>query len=124
MKKTLIGLILITLFLFATGMILFRTVLKEQYFQFFPFLILILFSVNAGFFYFFHRSLRKPANEFIRRFMASTGIKLIIYLILILSYILTTTQTAIPFTVTLAVSYLTYTAYDLVIMLSLIKQYK
>jgi hypothetical protein len=124
MKKTLIGLTLITLFLLATGMILFHGVLKEHYFTFFPFLILILYLVNAGFFYFFHLSLHKPANIFIRRFMASTGIKLVIYLILILSYILTTVQTAVPFAVTLAISYLFYTAYDLVIMLSLVKQYK
>jgi hypothetical protein len=124
MKKTFAGLILITVFLFAAGMILFRTAFNPYYFQFFPFLILILFLVNAGFFYFFHQSLSKPANVFIRRFMASTGIKLVIYLILILSYILTTAKTAVPFAVTLAVSYLIYTAYDLAIMLSLIKQYK
>jgi|WetSurMetagenome_2_1015567.scaffolds.fasta_scaffold50473_2 hypothetical protein len=123
-KRTLLGLISITLFLFLTGIILFKTMFAAHYFWFFPFLILILFLMNTGFFAFFHRSLQKPVNVFIRNFMTSTGIKLIIYFVLTLSYIFTSPKTAIAFAVTLAVSYVIYTAYDLMVMLSLIKRNK
>ncbi|MFO7369957.1 MAG: hypothetical protein R6X09_06785 [Bacteroidales bacterium] len=56
--------------------------------------------------------------------MASTGLKLFLYLILILTYVLTSPKTALVFTITLAVAYILYTAYDLWVMLSLLKQKK
>jgi hypothetical protein len=80
--------------------------------------------INAGFFVFFHRSLRKTPNQFVRNFMASTGIKLVVYFLIILFYIFTSPKTAIPFAITLSIAYIAFTAYDLVVMLSLIKTKK
>jgi len=124
LRKTLTGLIILSLALLISGIFIFRLIFKDYYFWFFPVLILFFFSVNSGFFAFFHKSLKKPNNQFIRNFMASTAVKLVIYFLLILVYMLASPKTAIPFAVTLSVIYIAYTVYDLLVMLSLIKRRK
>src|SRR5512145_600121 len=100
LKKILFGLAAISVVLIAVGLVLFKTMLAGKYFVFFPLLVLFMFLINAGFFIFFYRSLQKPANAFVRAFMASTAGKLVIYLILILTYVLTTPKTALVFAIT------------------------
>jgi hypothetical protein len=124
LRKTLTVLVILSLILLLGGLAVFKFAFPDKYFCFFPFIILIFLVVNGGFFAFFYQSLKKNDNAFIRRFMASTGIKLMIYLILVLTYVLTSPKTAVAFAVTLAVVYITYTTYDLLIMLSLLKQKK
>ena len=123
-KKTILGLVILSAIVFGAGMMLFRTLLAQWYFGFFPFLVLIFFLVNAGFFMSFHRTVGQPDKQFIRGFMLSKGIKLIIYLVLVLIYILTTPESAVPFAVTLAVLYIVYTTYDLYTMTGLVRRKK
>lgn len=124
LKKIIFGLIVISLIIFVLGLVLFKTILDGMYFWFFPFLILFFLIVNAAFFAFFYKSLRKPPAGFIHAFMASIGMKLVLYLILILTYVLTSPKTALVFIITLAVAYILYTSYDLWVMLALLKQKK
>lgn len=124
LRKTISGLLLLSVFLFLAGFILFRAFFPDYYFRFFPVLILLFFLINSGFFVFFHRALAKSPNQFIRSFMASTGIKLVIFFLLILTYMLASPRTALPFAITMSVSYIAFTAYDLVVMLSLLKRRK
>jgi hypothetical protein len=124
LKKTLLGLVVLSAVLFGAGMLLFRTVLTTWYFGFFPFLLLIFFLVNAGFFISFYRTVNKPDNQFIRGFMLSKGIKLMIYLFLVLIYVITAPKSAVPFAITLSVLYIAYTSYDLYIMTSLVRRKK
>jgi hypothetical protein len=123
-RKTLIGLVLLSLLLATGGFLLFRAYLSNYYFSFFPYLILIFLLVNSVVFFIFYRSLNKSSNQFIRSFMLSTIIKLMTYLILVLVYVLAFPKSAIPFAITLSVLYIVYTAYDLFIMLSLLKRKK
>ena len=124
LKKTLIGLVLLSVLLATGGIFLFRAYLSNYYFAFFPYLILIFLLVNSVVFFIFYRSLNKSNNQFIRGFMLSTIIKLMTYLILVLVYVLSFPKSAIPFAITLSVLYIVYTAYDLFIMLSLLKRKK
>ena len=124
LRSIIFGLIILSFTLFLTGILLFKIWLTDYYFLFFPFLILFLLCVNSGFFIYFYKSLKKSPNQFVRNFMVTTGVKILIYFILVLSYILTSPKTAIPFAVTLAIAYIAYTAYDLVVMLSLLKRRK
>ncbi len=124
LKKTLAGLVLLSVLLAAGGILLFRAWLSPYYFSFFPWLILIFLVVNSLVFFIFYRSLNKSNNQFIRGFMLSTIIKLMTYLILVLVYVLSFPKSAIPFAITLSVLYIVYTAYDLFIMLSLLKRKK
>lgn len=122
--KIIIGLVIISLVIFLVGMMLFRTVLSGYYYGFFPVLILIFLLINSGFFIFFYKSLRKSPNQFIRNFMVSTGAKIMLYFILALAYILTSPKTALTFAISLLTAYITFTAYDLFVMLSLLKHRK
>lgn len=124
LRKTIVGLLLLSVILFLAGFIIFRTLFPDYYFRFFPVLILLFFIINSIFFVYFHRSLKKSPNQFIRSFMASTGIKLVIFFLLILSYMLASPPTAMPFAITMSISYIAFTAYDLVVMLSLLKHRK
>jgi hypothetical protein len=124
LRKTLIGLVLLSVLLTAGGILLFRAYLSNYYFSFFPYLVLIFLLVNSVVFFIFYRSLHKSSNQFIRGFMLSTIIKLMTYLVLVLVYVLSFPKSAIPFAITLSVLYIIYTAYDLFIMLSLLKRKK
>jgi L-asparagine transporter-like permease len=124
LKKTIVGLLLLSAIIFATGMVLFKTAFTGYYFGFFPFLILSFLIINWLFFISFHKSLKKSPNQFIRNFMASTAIKLVIYFLLVLSYMLLSPKTAVPFAVSLLIVYVLYTGYDLLVMLSLVKHRK
>jgi hypothetical protein len=124
LRNTLIGLVLLSLLLAGGGILIFREYLSTYYFSFFPYLVLIFLMVNSLVFFIFYRSLHKSNNQFIRGFMLSTIIKLMTYLILVLVYVLSFPKSAIPFAITLSVLYIVYTAYDLFIMLSLLKRKK
>ncbi|MBN2482008.1 MAG: hypothetical protein JXB19_09730 [Bacteroidales bacterium] len=124
LKKILIGLTAITVIILGLGVLLFNTILDPYYFSMFPYLVLIFMIVNAAFFIFFFHSMKKTNTQFIRNFMGASGIKTIFYFFLVLAYILTTPQHAIPFSVTLLVLYIIYTAYDLYVTLKLLRRKK
>jgi hypothetical protein len=123
-KKFILILLVLSLILLASGFSLFKLAFPEWYFPFFPLLVLIFMLVNSGFIFFFFRFLQRSSQEFIRGFVMSTGIKLLIYLVLILVYVLTTPKSAIPFSVTVSLLYIAYTGYDLYVMLSMLKRKK
>jgi len=118
------GLAFLSALLGGAGWIIFSTWLADYYFGLFPLLMLVFFLVNAGFFFFFHGSLHKTDNQFVRSFMLTTMAKLMIFLILVLVYVITWPATAIAFSVTLSILYSCYTVYDLWVMLSLLKHKK
>jgi len=118
------GLIIMSAILAAGGIMLFKSFFSTWYFSFFPFLVAIFFLVNSLVFVLFYRALNKSHNQFIRSFMLSTGIKLMTYMALVLVYVLSFPKFAVPFAITLSVLYILYTAYDLFIMLSLLKRKK
>jgi hypothetical protein len=128
MKKgvftTIAGLVVLSLILLGVGLLVFKLFLADYYFAFFPVLILIFLLINSGFFVLFIPTLDKSNTQFVRSFMLTTGIKLMLYLILILVYVLTAPQSAVSFSVTLTILYIAYTAYDLYIMLTLLKRRK
>jgi uncharacterized membrane protein YozB (DUF420 family) len=110
--------------LLLIGLLLLKPAFPEWYFPFLPWLVLIFLLVNSVFIIFFFRFLRRSNQEFIRGFMVSTAIKLLIYFMLILAYVLTSPKSAIPFAVAVSILYITYTAFDLFVMLSLLKRRK
>jgi len=124
LKKFLAILFILSVILFIAGLFLFKLAFPQWYFPFFPFLVLIFLLVNSGFIAFFFRFLNRSSHEFIRGFILSTAIKLMIYLILILAFVLTSPKTAIPFSVTISLLYIAFTGYDLYVMLSMLKRKK
>jgi hypothetical protein len=124
LKKIILGLLILSVALFIAGITFFKTLFPSWYFGFFPLLVLIFFLINSVFFIFFYSALNKTNNQFVRSFMLSTGIKLTIYLILVLVYVYTTPKSAVSFTVSLSLLYVAYTSYDLYTMINLVKRKK
>jgi hypothetical protein len=123
-KKITLGLVILSALLLAAGLMLYKFFFPGWYFGFFPLLVVTFLFVNTVFFIFFSRALSKSDNKFVRSFMVSTAIKLLLYFVLILAYVLTSPETAIPFAVALSMLYIAYTAYDLFVMLTLLKRKK
>lgn len=124
LKNTLIVLTVIAVMILGFGLLLFNTIFVSYYFGFFPYLVLFFLIVNAAFFFFFFRSIKKSDALFIRIFMGAAGVKTILYFLIVLIYILTKPQYAIPFSITLLLLYFIFTAYDLFVMLKLMKRKK
>jgi len=121
-RQFIVALTILSAVLLIMGLLLLKLAFPGWYFPFFPWLVLIFLLVNSGFILFFFRFLRRPNQEFIRGFMISTAIKLLIYFMLILAYVLTSPKSAIPFAVAVSILYIAYTAFDLFVMLSMLKR--
>ncbi len=63
LRKTLIGLVLLSVLLAAGGILLFRACLPIYYFSFFPYLVLIFLIVNSVVFIIFYRSSINPITS-------------------------------------------------------------
>ena len=124
LKKTFAGLVALAALSLALGLLLFKTIFPGHYFSLFPVLVAVILLLNGLFFYIFFRSVQKPDAQFIRYFIASTGIKTILYIVIIFVYLMVDPQHAIPFSVTLLFLYFLFTAYDLFIMLRVLKRKK
>jgi len=124
LKNTIAGLLAISALLFGIGILVFDRLFPAYYFSLFPYLIITFFLFNSGFFIFFFYSLKKSDKQFVRNFMAATGIKTLFYFMIILIYVLKSPVYAIPFSITLLILYAIYTAYDLYVMLRLLKRKK
>lgn len=122
LKKTLMGLLFLAALSLVIGLVLFRSVFPSHYFGLFPLLVVVFLLVNGVFFYMFFRSMKKTDAQFIRFFMAASGIKIMVYLVIILTYVLIVPQHAISFTVSLLLLYVVFTTYDLLVMLRVQKR--
>lgn len=104
----------LTLATAAIGALVFVFLLPEHYLPFFPFLL--------GFFYVFtlvsHRILLKMAGKtpglFIQSTMVLTVIRLVLYSIIAMIYIVIDSENAIPFAIGLVSLYLIFTTFEVI----------
>lgn len=114
MKQFIVKLTGLTLATAAIGALIFVFLLPEHYLPFFPFLL--------AFFYVFtlvsHRILYKMAGKtpglFIQSSMVLTVIRLVLYSIIAMIYIVVDRENAIPFAIGLAALYLIFTTFEVV----------
>lgn len=123
-KKTLGGLAIISAILLVAGTILFKTLPSSNQISSFPYLIVFFLIINSVFFLFFFRSVNKADHLFIRNFLIITLIKTLLYVAAIFVFVLTSPGRAIPIAIALVALYFSYTAYDLFIILRLLKRKK
>lgn len=119
--RAIAGLFLISLILYAAGKAIFA-MMPEKYFSIFPYAIIILFIINAGFFIYFFSTSDKTDMQFVRAIMGSSVVKILIYLTFIAIYIFNNTEYAVPFAISIIAMYFVFTAYDLYIMLGEMKR--
>ena len=93
-------------------------VLPANYFSpVIPFLFPFFISITVIIFNFLVKSSEKKFNSFVNRFMMTTFIKLFVYLIVLIAYVFTHKQDAVPFIFAFFILYIAYTVFDVVILL-------
>jgi len=111
-KKFIYVEIIFTTIVSAIALLLFKTVLSAFYLPVFWFLIGIITLLTTAFHYSIIQIQDKGASKFANRFMMVSGIKMIIYLVLITSYSFLFPEKAKVFLITFFILYMLYTAFE------------
>jgi hypothetical protein len=113
--------IIIFLILFITGFFLFITILKEYFSFSFPVLLLVIFLITILFHRYLIRSVGESNRKFPAKFLGATGIKMGLYMILIIIYVILDRENAVPFLLVFMIVYLIFTIFEVVSILDYLK---
>lgn len=117
-------LFILTVIISAIGWILVHTYLPDKYFTGFLVLPLLFFFITLALHYYLMKSSQKENIKFTPRFIGATGIKMMIYVILIAIYLLINRNQAVSFLICFLICYLLYTTFEIISILSYLKSNK
>jgi|WetSurMetagenome_2_1015567.scaffolds.fasta_scaffold600313_2 hypothetical protein len=86
-----------------------------------PFMIVFFILVTLGILFFLLKANEKGMTRFINAFMITTGLKLIVFILIIVAYSLANRYDAVPFLGSFFILYLLYTGFEVYAILGLIK---
>jgi len=122
-RQFIVKILIFTLIVFVIAAALFSTVLKPWYFAAYPYQILLIAMVTT----ISHLLVLKAAGQNTRKFttayMASVTLKLMVYLTFMLVCLLIDHSQAIPFALTFIVFYISYTIFEVYLVLNHIKKH-
>ena len=121
-KKFIYVEIIFTTIVSAIALLLFKTVLSAFYLPVFWFLIGIITLLTTAFHYSIIQIQDKGTSKFANRFMMVSGIKMIIYLVLITSYSFLFPEKAKVFLITFFILYILYTFFEITLTLRYLKR--
>jgi len=124
LKKFIIRGIIISLILFIAGVFLFTTILKEYFSFSFPVLLVVIFLVTVLFHRYLIRSTGESNRKFPAKFLGATGIKMGLYMILIIIYVVLDRENAVPFLLVFMIIYIIFTVFEVVSVLNYLKTNK
>jgi len=122
LRKFSLYLLLLTVLITIAGWILFRIYLPDKYFTGFLFVPLLFFITTLALHYYLIKSSQKEIIKFTPRFIGATGIKMMIYFILIIVYLLINRSQAVSFLICFLICYFLYTAFELISVLKYLKR--
>ncbi len=120
LKKFISRGIIISLILSIAGFFLFITILKEYFSFSFPVLLLVIFLITVLFHRYLIRSAGESNKKFPAKFLGATGIKMGLYMILIIIYVVLDRENAVPFLLVFMIIYLTFTIFEIISILNYI----
>jgi len=82
-----------------------------------PMLFPFFLSATAIIFFYLSKSNEHKQTSFINRFMVATSVKLLVYFVILLAYVFTHKEDAVPFIISFFIMYVAYTAFEVVAML-------
>ena len=123
-KKFLFREIAFTIFIAIIAMILFQTVLERYYLPVFWILLAMISILTGALHYSNIRASAQNASKFASGFLLATGIKMMIYLILITSYVLLNPEKASVFLISFFILYILYTIFEVLSILKHIRKSK
>jgi len=124
LKKFIIRGIIISLILFIAGFFLFITILKEYFSFSFPVLLVLIFLITVLFHRYLIRSVGESNRKFPAKFLGATGIKMGLYMILIIIYVVLDRGNAVPFLLVFMIIYIIFTVFEVVSVLNYLKANK
>ncbi|TSA27151.1 MAG: hypothetical protein D4R67_06595 [Bacteroidetes bacterium] len=99
-------------------------ILPESYFSIaLPYLFPFYIATTLLSYHFMLKSLHRRFSKFVNRFMAATAIKLLWYVIIMVSYILIFRSDAVPFAISFFILYLCYTIFETISLVRYSKSY-
>ena len=125
------GLKRFTLLLFALtaiitliGFLVMKYFASEYYFTGFLFMPLLLFVITLGVHRYLIFASKADNMKFTYRFMGATGLKMFVYLILIVIYLLLEREHAVPFLICFLILYVIYSLFEVLAVLKYLKNNK
>ncbi len=122
LKKFTIRLSLLTLFFGMAGLVFFGVFFDELYFHSFPWLLILFFLATLVTHYVLLKAEPHNMRLFMNRYLGSTGLKLLIYLIFIVAVLLTDPEHIMSFLVSLLILYMSYTLFEVISILAYFKK--
>ncbi len=121
-KKFIFRELIFALILAIIAFVLFQTVLKEYYLPVFWMLFGILTVFTAGFHYSVVQVSDKNTSKFSSKFMMVSGIKMIVYLILIVFYAFSFPEKARIFLISFFILYMLYNVFEVLLIVNHFKK--
>ncbi len=113
-KKYILHIFILSVILAGTGYLLFNTLLSEFYFNLFPFLILAFMIISILVHTCLVSTIHEKPKKFNSRFLLILGLKLLVYLLILTSYLLLSDKNQpLPFVSTFIFCYFLYTTYNI-----------
>lgn len=121
LKKFITRGIIISLILSIAGFFMFITILKEYFSFSFPVLLLVIFLINVLFHHYLIRSAGGSNRKFPAKFLGATAIKMGLYLVLIILFVVFDRENAVPFLFVFMIIYVVFTIFEVVSVLDYLK---
>ena len=112
---------LLTGIVYFIGVIIFVFFFSEYFYTPFVFLPVLFFAITFVVHIALMKSSEHDMRKFASRFMMVFGIKILVLLILITTYVLAFPDQAVPFLIAFLIQYLIYTAYETIYVVRMLK---
>jgi len=122
LKKFIVQGFFITLLLAVIGYFLFTVVFNPYYQVILPFVLLFIFLFTTVIHAMLLKTARKKPKKLVNRFLMLTGLKMIIYLFIMIIYLVISKQDSAPFLLTFLIVYLVFTIFEISSILSYLKR--
>jgi len=122
LRKFGFNLLLLTLVLTALGYGLFLFVIPESYFTLFPLVPFFVFAVTIVVHVFLVRASENDARKFVSRYLGAMGLKLLIYIVFLITILVLDTKQAVPFLISFLVCYASFTLVEVISILKHLKR--
>lgn len=122
LKKFIVLGFFITLLLAVIGYFLFTVVFNPYYQVILPFVLLFVFLFTTVIHAILLKTARKKPKKLINRFLMLTGLKMMIYLLIMIIYLVISKQDSAPFLITFLIVYLVFSFFETLSILSYLKR--
>lgn len=114
-------LVIFSLILIIIGGVLFYFQFRDYYSNDLLIVFALIFFLTAGIYYLLLRSSQQGIQKFATKFVMFQGIKIMLYLIMIVVYSFANPQKAVPFLITFLSLYLLFTSFSTISVLKYIR---